>query len=59
MPQVNITFNVFVRLMKTATPQVHQLFEQCGIQPSMFLVEWVLCIFSNIFSVEMCARVWD
>lgn len=59
MPKVNIIFNVFVRLMKTHVNQLWKAFEDLGLQVSIFLFEWVITVFSNIFSVEFSARLWD
>jgi len=57
--KVNVVFNVFMRLMKDRLPKLHTVFKQTGLPCSAFLFEWVVTIFSNIFSLDIAARIWD
>ena len=49
MDKVNIIFHIFMRLMKEKLPKLHQIFVETGISCSIFLFEWVVAAFSNIF----------
>jgi len=59
MPKVNVFFHCFVRLLKERVPRLAQLMGELQIQCSVFLFEWVIALFSNIFSLEVSARLWD
>ena len=49
MDKVNLTFHVFMRLMKDKMPKLAEVFRESGISPSIFLFEWVVAAYSNIF----------
>jgi hypothetical protein len=36
-----------------------KMFEECGVQPSVFLFEWVLTAYTNVFSISHVGRIWD
>lgn len=59
MPKVNINFHIFMRLMKTYIPKLFDVFEELGLQCSVFLFEWVVTVYSNIFPLSTSARLWD
>ena len=59
MQQVNIFFNVFMTLMKTHIPKLYAVFEEMGLQCSIFLFEWVVTVFTNILPLPLAARLWD
>lgn len=49
MDKVNVTFHVFMRLMKERLPKLHDMFTETGISCSIFLFEWVVAAYCNIF----------
>lgn len=59
MKQVNVIFNVFMRLMKQKLPKLHQNFVALGLNPSIFLFEWVVAVWANIFPLKLSSRIWD
>mmetsp|Transcript_34855 Transcript_34855/g.46995 ORF Transcript_34855/g.46995 Transcript_34855/m.46995 type:complete len:146 (+) Transcript_34855:458-895(+) len=59
MNKVNIVFHVFMKLMHDRLPKLYQVFTDAGIQCNVFLFEWVVALFTNIFHLEMSARIWD
>lgn len=59
MDKVNVTFHVFMRLMKEKLPNLHEKFVETGISCSIFLFEWVVAAYSNIFNLDISARIWD
>lgn len=40
-------------------PRLHRHLTAQGIHRSMFMTQWVVCIFTNSFPFEMVTRVWD
>ncbi len=59
MEKVNIVFHVFMTLMKERLPKLHGAFKQTNVSCSIFLFEWIVAVYSNIFSLETSARLWD
>lgn len=49
MDKVNLTFHIFMRLMKDKLPKLAEIFRETGLSCSIFLFEWVVAIYSNIF----------
>lgn len=59
MDKVNVVFHIFMKLLKEKLPKMHEIFRQTGISCSIFLFEWVVAIYSNIFQLNMSSRIWD
>ena len=59
MERVNIIFHVFMNLLKSQLPKLHKLFMQAKLSCSIFLFEWVVTIFANIFPLSYSAKLWD
>ena len=59
MDKVNTVYNVFMRLMKEKLPKMHENFRQTGLSCSIFLFEWIVAVYSNIFQLNMSSRIWD
>lgn len=66
MPRVNIIFHVFMTFMKDRLPKLYQQFAGtnggsggASISCSFFLFEWIVALYSNIFSLDVSARLWD
>ena len=59
MDKVNIVFHIFMRLLKEKIPKLHEIFVETGISCSIFLFEWVVAIYSNIFQLDLSSRIWD
>lgn len=59
MEKVNIVFHVFMNFMRDRLPKLHQAFKLTNISCSIFLFEWIVALYSNIFSLETSARLWD
>jgi len=59
MPKVNIFFHCYMRLLKERVPRLHNMMVDLQIQCSVFLFEWVIALFSNIFSLDISSRIWD
>lgn len=59
MEKVNVIFHVFMSLMKDRLPKLHAQFKATNISCSIFLFEWIVALYSNIFSLEVSGRLWD
>lgn len=59
MEKVNIVFHVFMQLMRERLPKLHTSFKQTNLTCSVFLFEWIVALYSNIFSLEISSRIWD
>jgi hypothetical protein len=59
MEKVNITFHVFMHFMRDKLPKLHTSFKHSNISCSIFLFEWIVALYSNIFPLEVSARLWD
>ena len=51
MDKVNIVFDIFMQLMKEKVPKMHDIFIKTGLSCSVFMFEWVVALYSNIFSL--------
>ena len=59
MEKVNIIFHLFMYLLKQYIPRMHAVFKQVNISCSIFLFEWIVALYSNIFPLETIALIWD
>ena len=57
--KINIFFHMFLRSLKEKLPKMHNLFKVTSLSCSVFLFEWIVTLYSNIFSLEISARIWD
>lgn len=59
MPRAQEMMFVADCCFKAFLPRLHRHFAREGIHRSMFMTQWVVCIFTNSFPFEMVTRVWD
>lgn len=59
MQKVNVIFHVFMSLMRDRLPKLHGQFKATNISCSIFLFEWIVAMYSNIFTLEVSSRLWD
>ena len=57
--KINIFFNLFMKLLREKLPKLHSLFRITNLSCSVFLFEWIVTIFSNIFPLDVAAQLWD
>ena len=50
-------YKVFQHYMKKKIPHVLIKFEELGITPDMFLLEWVYTLFSRYFDIDNVSRI--
>jgi hypothetical protein len=59
MERVNVLFHVFMTFMRDKLPKLHASFKKSNISCSIFLFEWIVALYSNIFPLDISARLWD
>ena len=59
MEHVNLVFHIFMRLMADKLPSLYEIFMMSGINCTIFLFEWIVAMYSNIFDLEITSRIWD
>jgi hypothetical protein len=59
MEKVNIIFHVFMRLVKEKLPKLYNMFKSTNLSCSVFLFEWIVALYSNIFPLDVSSRIWD
>jgi len=50
---------VFHSLLKLHVPRVAKHLQQHSIDPSMYCVQWLVCIFAYTFRRDIVMRIWD
>ncbi|KAH3758445.1 TBC1 domain family member 12 [Pelomyxa schiedti] len=59
IPKMNIYLRTLEEAMKQFLPRIHKNFVEKGVSPKMFLLDWVLTIFSKALPLDVAVRVWD
>jgi hypothetical protein len=57
VPGMQKYYKVFQFYMKRKIPSVLNKFEELGITPDMFLLEWVYTLFSRYFDIDNVSRI--
>lgn len=50
---------VFRLLLRHNLPELSDHFENEGVKPGMFLIEWFLTLFARTLNQELTSRIWD
>lgn len=50
---------MFKMLIEKYTPMIYEILEEQSIAVSLFLFEWIITMFSNLFPTPVCFRIWD
>lgn len=45
--------------LRTAAPRLAKKLEDMGIAPEMYIVEWVMTVFSKVLPLDVAVHVWD
>jgi hypothetical protein len=59
MDKVNVVYHIFMRILKEKAPKLCKILQDTGLSCSVFLFEWIVCLFSNVFPLDMASRIWD
>ena len=50
---------LFEEILQYNIPEVYNNLQKHNIQTELYLIEWIMTIFSKNFNVDLAARVWD
>jgi len=59
MTKVNVEFETFLYLLSERMPELHQKLQQLNLSCHIFLFEWIVTMYSNIFDLDFAIRIWD
>jgi hypothetical protein len=59
MAYIRRTYRVFWKLLSEYAPLMYSNLINESVSCSVFMVEWVLTLFSSSFDIELCACLWD
>mmetsp|Transcript_5396 Transcript_5396/g.16114 ORF Transcript_5396/g.16114 Transcript_5396/m.16114 type:complete len:403 (+) Transcript_5396:93-1301(+) len=59
MPDVKIYLEVHDSLLRSDVPDVASHLAKLGIGPDLYMVNWILSLFSRTTSLELACRLWD
>ncbi|VDP77038.1 unnamed protein product [Echinostoma caproni] len=54
-----VYFRAFDHLLADRMPHLHSHFTRVGLEPNMYLFDWLFTIFSRTLPLEAALRVWD
>ena len=57
--QMRIHLDAFQAVFRDQLPQLFAHFSALGVQPDMYLYDWLLTIFSRALPLDVTHRVWD
>ena len=59
MTKVNAEFDTFMQLLSERMPEFHQKLQHMNLSCHIFLFEWIVTMYSNIFKLDFSIRIWD
>jgi len=59
MSQVRVYLNVHSYLLQAEIPEVYHHFKRHKVNPDLYMVNWVMSLFSKTTPLELTCRLWD
>ncbi len=59
MAKVNGFFGVFSQLLKKHVQTLWKILKEHKIPVNLFLFEWIITLFSNVFPLDFTVKLWD
>ncbi|XP_065055506.1 TBC1 domain family member 10A-like [Rhopilema esculentum] len=59
LESVQLDCLIFSSLLERTYPYISNHFRKHGIDPAMYIVEWMMCVFSRTLPFATALRVWD
>ena len=56
---MNRYFRVHQILFEHNIPKLYEHFEEQGVKPDLYLIEWIFTLFSKSLPLDVMSRVWD
>lgn len=50
---------IFKQVLNLNLPEVYSNLENLKIHPELYLIEWIMTIFSKNLNIDVAARIWD
>lgn len=57
--QLDVYFSLFNLYFKEHNLPLYNHFKEIGIEVELFLLEWILTLFSQVLQANVCYKVWD
>uniref|UniRef100_A0A7S0G2T1 Rab-GAP TBC domain-containing protein n=1 Tax=Rhodosorus marinus TaxID=101924 RepID=A0A7S0G2T1_9RHOD len=57
--KVELYMNAFVQLISEKLPKLQGHFVKLGVEPSMFLLNWLMSAYCRVLPLDLASRVWD
>lgn len=51
--------NCYEQILEFELPRLHSHFQECGIEPQMYAVDWALTLFTRSLPLNLAFRLWD
>eukprot|EP01113_Clastostelium_recurvatum_P041754 TRINITY_DN6686_c0_g1_i2.p1 TRINITY_DN6686_c0_g1~~TRINITY_DN6686_c0_g1_i2.p1 ORF type:complete len:297 (+),score=73.68 TRINITY_DN6686_c0_g1_i2:541-1431(+) len=59
MIEINKYMRVMDLLIKDNLPKLHRHLTSLGVEPNIYMIDWVLTIFSKALPLDTATRIWD
>lgn len=57
--QMQAYYNVYNELFCYNLPKLHLHFQNSGLTPDLYLLDWIYTIFAKAMPLDVACRVWD
>ena len=51
--------DLFNDILKSNLPNIYKLFNENGVLPEHYLLEWIMTIYTRTFHIDLVLRIWD
>lgn len=59
LPQVKIYLRLHDTLLDSEVPEVAHHFQSLGVNADLYMVNWLMSMYSRVLPLQMVCRVWD
>ncbi len=57
--RIDVHLGVYASLLDERLPKLARHFKQEGVRPDMYMIDWLMTLFSRSMPMNVSARVWD
>jgi len=57
--ELKFRINIFDDYFRTLLPELHHHFKVVDVTTDLFLIDWMLTLYSKHLDLEIAARIWD
>ena len=51
--------DILMALLKRSSPVTHRHLSRHGVEPTVFMIDWFMCVYTRTLSWNAVLRVWD